>query len=31
MKIQIIKAGSKVTTMHICPFVVDVPPEPTRK
>lgn len=28
MKIQIVKKGnSKVKTMSICPFMVDVPPE----
>ncbi len=28
MKIQIVKKGdSKVKTMSICPFLVDVPPE----
>jgi hypothetical protein len=32
MKIQIVKPGSKkITPMHICPFIVDVPPEPIRK
>jgi hypothetical protein len=27
MKIAVVKKGSKVTTMHVCPWVVDVPPE----
>ena len=32
MKIQVIKKGnSKVKTMSICPYVVDVPPESTKK
>ena len=32
MKIQVIKKGnSKVKTMSICPFVVDVPPEAGKK
>jgi hypothetical protein len=32
MKIQVIKKGStKVKTMSICPFVVDVPPEEGKK
>ena len=31
MKIQVIKKGnSKVKTMSACPFVVDIPPEPTK-
>jgi len=31
MKIQVIKKGSKVKTMSVCPFVVDCPMEPTKK
>ncbi len=32
MKIQIVKKGnSKVKTMSICPFLVDVPPEAGKK
>ena len=32
MKIQVIKKGnSKVKTMSVCPFVVDVPPEESKK
>jgi hypothetical protein len=32
MKIQVIKKGtSKVKTMSICPYVVDVPPEEGKK
>ena len=32
MKIQVIKKGnSKVKTMSICPYVVDVPPESEKK
>lgn len=32
MKIQVVKKGSsKVKTMSICPYVVDVPPEAGRK
>jgi hypothetical protein len=32
MKIQVIKKGtSKVKTMSVCPFVVDVPPESEKK
>jgi len=32
MKIQVIKKGnSKVKTMSICPYVVDVPPEASKK
>jgi hypothetical protein len=32
MKIQIVKKGTtKVNTMHVCPWVVDVPPEPHKK
>jgi hypothetical protein len=32
MKIQVIKKGnSKVKTMSVCPFVVDVPPESAKK
>ena len=32
MKIQVIKKGtSKVKTMSVCPFVVDVPPESEQK
>ncbi len=32
MKVQVIKKGnSKVKTMSICPYVVDVPPESTKK
>ena len=32
MKIQVVKKGnSKVKTMSICPYVVDVPPESTKK
>ena len=32
MKIQVIKKGnSTVKTMSVCPFVVDVPPEESKK
>ncbi len=32
MKIQVIKKGSsKVKTMSVCPYVVDVPPEAAKK
>jgi hypothetical protein len=32
MKVQVIKKGNtKVKTMSICPYVVDVPPESTKK
>jgi hypothetical protein len=32
MKIKIVKKGnSKVKTMSICPFMVDVPPEAGKK
>jgi hypothetical protein len=32
MKIQIVKKGnSKVKVMGICPFLVEVPPEATKK
>jgi hypothetical protein len=31
MKIQIVKKGTKVSTMHVCPWVVDVPPETDKK
>ena len=32
MKIQILKKGnSKVKTMAHCPFMVDIPPEATKK
>jgi hypothetical protein len=31
MKIQIVKKGdSKVKTMSVCPFLVDVPPEASK-
>jgi hypothetical protein len=32
MKIQVLKKGtSKVKTMSVCPFVVEVPPEEAKK
>ena len=32
MKVQIVKKGnSKVKTMNVCPYVVDVPPEAAKK
>lgn len=32
MKIQVIKKGStKVKTMSVCPFVVEIPPEEAKK
>ena len=32
MKIQVIKKGnSKVKTMEVCPWLVEVPPEATKK
>ena len=32
MKIQVVKKGnSKVKTMSACPYVVDIPPEATKK
>jgi hypothetical protein len=32
MKIQVVKKGSsKVKTMSMCPYVVDVPPESAKK
>jgi len=32
MKIQVIKkASSKIKTMSVCPYVVDVPPEASKK
>jgi hypothetical protein len=31
MKIQIVKKGnSKVNTMSVCPWVIEVPPEPVK-
>lgn len=32
MKVQIVKKGNtKVKTMSVCPYVVDVPPESAKK
>lgn len=32
MKVQVIKKGNtKVKTMSVCPYVVDVPPEAAKK